>query len=137
MPRNLRTSKADSRPNQTYMANESAAVATRSSWTVHRCPTKRSPLNLAGTCSEAEYEQIKAGLIPDGMDDKWFMFFEAPWLYVHHSWTGFCVYGVRFEPSSQGATIVEAWVNRNKKQYRVTNDEYDAIWLKFLIDGSC
>jgi hypothetical protein len=118
------------------MANESSEVATRSSWNIHGVPKKRAPLNFSGRFSDAEYEQIKVGLIPDGMDDKWFMFFEAPWLYLHSSWTGFCIYGVRLEASAEGATIVEAWVNRDKKQWGApANANYDVLWLRFFIDA--
>jgi hypothetical protein len=92
-------------------------------------------LSLAAVYSPSEFEQIKAGLIPQEMEDRWFIFFEAPWLYIHRSWTGFCIYGVRFEQSSQGAVVAEAWVSRNSDQYRATSIDYDQRKLKDLIDA--
>ena len=117
------------------MATSPVPLATRTSWKIHPCPTERVGLKLAAAYSEAEFEQIKAGLIPLEMEDKWFMFFESPWLYMHRSWTGFCVYGVRFGPSPEGAAIVESWVSRNAEEYRGADIEHEERLLKFLIDA--
>ena len=85
--------------------------------------------------SPAEFERIKAGLIPLEMEDKWFVFFETPWLYLHRSWTGFCVYGVRLEALPEGAEVVESWVSRNAEQYRGTDIHHEERILTFLIDA--
>jgi hypothetical protein len=110
-------------------------IATRASWKTHACSEQREALSLAAVYSPSEFEQIKAGLIPEEMEDKWFIFFEAPWLYLHRSWTGFCIYGVRFDISSQGAVITESWVSRKKDQYRGTDTVHEQRLLKFLIDA--
>lgn len=115
--------------------NDRQPVATRGSCRIHPCPAERASLNLSESCSLAEFEQIKAGLVPREMEDKWFMFFEEPWLFIHRSWTGFCIYGVRWESSARGATTVEAWVSRNTEQYRETRTEYDEKLLRFLIEA--
>lgn len=109
-------------------------IATRASWKIHPCPDKRVSLSFAGTYGPIEFEKIKSGLIPLEMEDKWFMFFEEPWLYVHRSWTGFCIYGVRFEASPNGGTAVEAWASRDADQYRETGTEHDRSTLTSLIE---
>ena len=32
-------------------------------------------------------------------------------------------------------SLAESWANRNEEQWGVTDDEFDARWLKFLIDS--
>jgi len=110
-------------------------IATRTMWKTHPCPDERAALSLTDTHTPAEFARITAGFIPQEMDDKWFVFFEAPWLYFHRSWTGFCIYGVRLESSSKGATVVESWVSRNNDQYRKAQTDYEQQLLKRLIDG--
>lgn len=108
--------------------------ATRASWNICQCPEKRATLEFCEFYSQTEFERITAGLIPVEMEDKWFIFFEEPWLYIHRSWTGFCIYGVRFESSPNGWTSVEAWVSRDADQYRETRVDHDRAVLKLLID---
>jgi hypothetical protein len=69
------------------------------------------------------------------MEDKWAITFEDSWLYFHRSWTGACIYGLRFERSADGVSVVESWVNRDKAQYSVTAIEYDRAMVRFLIDA--
>ena len=81
----------------------------------------------------ADFKRIKRGFIPREMEDKWFIFFEEPWLYFHRSWTGKCIYAVRFESSATKASAVESWVNKNGR----TTPEYDdaRALVKTLING--
>ena len=69
------------------------------------------------------------------MDERWFIYFEEPWLYFHRSWTGIAIYGVLFKVSPEDASIVESWVNRDSEQYTETSIENDQGWLTFLIGG--
>ena len=112
------------------MADDPQLWATRALWKIRPCPTERAALKLAAMYSPAEFERIKAGLIPLNMEDKWFVFFETPWLYLHRSWTGFCVYGVRLEALPEGAQVVESWVSRNAEQYRGTDSHHEACELR-------
>ena len=110
-------------------------AATRSSWKTQPCPTQRATLNFARTYSAADFERITFGLIPLVMEDKWFIFYQEPWLYFHRSWTGFCVYGARFQSSADGMAVVEAWASRNTDEYRGTSVADDESILGRLIDG--
>jgi hypothetical protein len=107
----------------------------RASWKIHPCPDQRASLVFGESYGSAEFERITAGFVPVAMEDKWFMFFEEPWLYIHRSWTGSCIYGVRFESSQSGVTEVEAWVSRDANQYREARSDDDRTLLKFLIDA--
>jgi len=41
------------------------------------------------------------------MEDKWFIFLEDDWLYLHRSWTGTCVYKVQHHISGSGYPEIE------------------------------
>ena len=73
--------------------------ATRTSWKTLPAPEQREPLEFAAEFSNAETELLVMGLIPKGMEDKWFVYFDGPahrhgWLLFHRSWTGACIYGI-------------------------------------------
>jgi hypothetical protein len=99
------------------------------------CPEQRADLGFCQAYSDAEFEQIKNGFIPEAMEDKWFILYEEPWLYLHRSWTGACIYGVRFERQSGVATAVEAWASRDAQHYTETRVRYDRALLAYLIDA--
>jgi hypothetical protein len=54
------------------------------------------PIPFQATFSPTELSRLRKGLIPKSMDDKWFIYFESPYLYLHRSWTGKLIY--RVEP---------------------------------------
>jgi len=110
-------------------------IASRQSWKTLASPEARADLAFAEAYSVEDFERIKRGVIPQAMEDKWFVFYEEPWLYFHRSWTGFCIYGVRFQSSASVATPVESWVSRDISQYKETRTDYDRAMLKFLIDA--
>jgi hypothetical protein len=110
-------------------------IATRDSWKTLPLPEARAELGFSQSYSTEEFERIKRGLIPQEMEDKWFIFFEEPCLYFHRGWTGMCIYVIRFEVSETGASVVESWVNRDPEQYGKTDTEYDRAIVKFLIEA--
>src|SRR5262245_2892281 len=106
-------------------------IATRDSWKVVKpMPEKRAKLAYSRTFDDAEHARVIRGLVPEEMEDKWFVFYEAPWLWFHRSWTGIAIYGVRLE----GNDVAEAWVNRAPEEYAATDDAHDAAILGFLVD---
>jgi hypothetical protein len=68
------------------------------------------------------------------MEDKWFIYWKGDTLYFHRSWTGYCIYTVRFVAESDSFRIIEADVNRDPEQYKQTSDERDAEMISYLID---
>ena len=68
------------------------------------------------------------------MDDKWFIFYEQERLNIHRSWTGYCIYVVHFEKEGRDHVACEVHVNRNPKQYGVSDDSYDAQMAFWVID---
>lgn len=57
-------------------------IATRESWKTLPVPEARAELEFLRTYDLADFDRIKHGLIPQAMEDKWFIFFEEPWLYL-------------------------------------------------------
>ena len=110
-------------------------TAVRGDWKNRPLPAARERLGLDRTYTRAEFERLIKGIIPRQMEDKWFVFFEKPWLYLHRSWTGFCIYQVRFRQSGNKTRIVEVLVNRDPEQYRSADGSADALLLAVLLDG--
>lgn len=111
-----------------------AAVATRTSWKTEPMPTRKARIQLAFSCSLLEYQLIARGFVPQEMEDKWFVFLENDTLYCHRSWTGFCIYEVRFARQGNEYGAVDCWVNRDPAQYQGMDQEEDADIIGFLID---
>src|ERR1035438_1614173 len=111
-------------------------IATRKDWTIKRMAKQRAQLAVDRTFSLEEIELIKRGFIPTQMEQKWFIFFERNRLYVHRSWTGFCIYMVQFEVKSNGYHISRAEVNQDAEQYSETDNLYNAKLLLYLVDGA-
>jgi hypothetical protein len=83
----------------------------------------------------AETEQLRAGLRPQAMEDKWYILLQGDWLNFHRSWTGILVFAVCLAPEPEGFHVAEAWVNRDPEQYKSTDAAYDTALLRFLIDA--
>ena len=97
-------------------------------------PMKRAKLALNRTFSAAEMELVRRGFIPEEMEDKWFIYWEDGTLYFHRSWTGLCIYVVRFSSDGEGCRMTEALVNRDPAQWRGMDDKADAALISYLID---
>jgi len=109
-------------------------IATRESWKILLLPEIRADLGFTESYTAEDFERIQRGFIPQEMEDKWFVFYEEPWLYLHRSWTGNCIYGVRFQVSNSEVVAVESWVSRDAEHDKETRIEYDRALLTFLID---
>ncbi|CAN7570482.1 hypothetical protein [Pararhizobium sp. LjRoot238] len=107
--------------------------ATRSSWKTLDCPVEREHFELPLVLDDAEGEKLLLGHIPIDMDDKWFIFFEKSWLYFHRSWSGDCIFGVKFDGSPMGVRAVDAWASRDRERYRSIGVEQEKQLIVDLI----
>ena len=96
-------------------------------------PEAVAELDYFAVFTPKEFERISRGLIPGKMEDKWFIFLEDNTLNFHRSWTGHCIYKVEFDYDGRQYAVRSAMVNRNPKEYRQTDSDYDAQLLNFLI----
>ena len=97
-------------------------------------PKLHSVIPLDRAFTRDEMECIQRGYLPAVMEDKWFIYWEDGHLYFHRSWTGYCIYVVRFAREGESWRMVEALVNRDPSQYGETRDERDVQLISYLID---
>lgn len=109
-------------------------TAKPSDWKTEPLPSKRTTIPLDRLFSPDQMKEIHRGLVPEEMEDKWFIYWKDDTLFFHRSWTGFCVYVVRFYPDAENCKMIRADVNRDPRQYTETNDAKDAETISFLID---
>jgi|APSaa5957512622_1039677.scaffolds.fasta_scaffold53425_2 O-acetyl-ADP-ribose deacetylase len=109
--------------------------ATNKSWhMLSQMPKNRVCLKIDRTYSQEDFMKIDRGFIPESMEDKWFIYIEENLLRIHRSWSGICIYLVRFEDYENSIRISKAWANRNSNEYKETDDVYDAHLLLWIID---
>jgi len=109
-------------------------AAKPSDWKTKPLPKRHTTIPLDRSFSLQEMRRIRKGLIPDQMEDKWFIYWEDSSLYFHRSWTGYCVYVVRFAVKNKTYRIIEADINRSPGQYKQTSDEFDAGMIMYLVN---
>lgn len=118
------------------MTGRERQQAKRDSWAASEMPAARVRLPIERMFSEEEFRQLRRGLIPERMEDKWFIYLDSDWLSCHRSWTGHCIYRARLERHGQRFRIAEAWANRDPAQYRGhATPEQEAVALNALIDS--
>jgi len=111
-------------------------TATRHSYDgVRPMPALHAEIPFARMFTQAEYYVIARGLIPAGMDDRWFIFLENNQLYFHRSWTGVCVYQITLEHTADSFMVTKALVNRDPDEYKIADDAFDLGLITFLIDN--
>lgn len=98
-------------------------------------PAKHTTIALDRTFSPREMERIRAGHIPEFMEDKWFIYWQDDTLFFHRSWTGYCIYVVHFAVEGEAGRMVRADVSRDYEQYQMVDDEEDAQLIPRLIDA--
>ena len=74
-------------------------------------PLERIALPLQHSFSGMEFESISQGMLSNEMNEKWNVYYEMPWIYIHRSWTGVCMYAVRLVRQDQFFTVTEAYLN--------------------------
>lgn len=104
-------------------------------WKTKPLPRKRTDIALDLSFDETAMARIRKGFLPMVMEDRWFAWFDESVLHLHRSWTGFCIYQVRFRKEAKGWRAVSAKVNRNPDQYGQTDDGEDRRMIAGLIDG--
>lgn len=83
--------------------------------------------------TEDEMTQIRLGLLPVSMDDKWFVFMEGDHLLLHRSWTGHGIYEAEFAEHENGYRITRAVVTSDGERYRRSSDATESARLERFI----
>jgi hypothetical protein len=109
-------------------------VVTRDEWKLRKMPKAHATIRVNRDFSAEEMERIKLGFRPNSMDDHWFIFYEEERLYIHRSWTGYCIFIVHFCNEERGYVACELHANRNPKQCESRDDCYDAQVALWIMD---
>lgn len=120
---------------ETRHTMDSTRPAAAADWHHEPLPPQHTTIRLNRMLSEQKMEAIRRGCIPEDMSDRWFVYAEGDTVYFHRSWTGYCVYVLRFVPHADAWGLAEADVNRDPAQYSETSDERDAERIGALIDS--
>ena len=120
--------KWQAKPTQCKM-NE---IATKDTWQNQPIDNpKRIAIDLHLT--DKQFSKLTNGLIPQQMEDKWFIYYENEWLYFHRSWTGNGMYKAKLNKETDGYSITEFWAERNQEKYKNEDDNTDVETFSFLI----
>lgn len=87
-------------------------------WKTTPLPALREVLDLRRTFTADEARRLREGLVPEAMEDKWFIVWEDEALWFYRSWTGLCVFRVGLVADGDGVAIGEVLVNRDPQHYR-------------------
>ena len=104
------------------------ATACADDWKTTPMPDKHDTFTLRRTFTDQQMQILRKGHIPQEMEDKWFWYMEGDTLYAHRSWTGICIYSVKF--TGKDSAVVT--VNREPEQYGETSIEEDYKRLNTL-----
>jgi len=102
--------------------------------------SKREPFSTgrvipyAERFSPSEYTRLQEGLIPRAMEDKWFVYFDEPHLFLHRRWSGRPVYRVKLSADAEGVCVTEALCVFDVSPWlETTGAAYQSQLLDFLI----
>lgn len=108
--------------------------ASSTSWK-HEPFTEGRPLAFNLEFSYAELLLLKEGIIPKQMEDKWFVYYDDPYLFFHRSWTGKPVYRVALETNQNKVIVSEALWAIEFAAADNADPTYQSRLLDFLISN--
>ena len=79
-------------------------------WNIKPIPEDLFPIKCNIKYTDNQLDIISKGIIPEDMEEKWFMYFENSNLYIYRSWTGICVFIAEFNHNS----ISRIMINRDE-----------------------
>ena len=82
-----------------------------------------------------QFSRLVEGLVPCKMEDKWFIYYEEPDLFLHRSWTGQAVYRVKLKRSTEGAEVEEALWSKELAETSKLDVQYQGQLVDFLISN--
>jgi 8-oxo-dGTP diphosphatase len=103
-------------------------------WKAEPLPERVGALAFKRSFSAAEFMRLQRGVVPEQMEDKWFVVWHDDALWLHRSWTALCIYVIRFAADGDHFVITGVTVNREPTQYTGT-DSHDLVALDNLLDS--
>ncbi|MBO6761531.1 MAG: hypothetical protein JJ909_11265 [Roseivirga sp.] len=96
-------------------------------------PNQFETSKLCIEISTSEFEIFKEGIYAGSMDEKWNVFVLDDIIYFARSWTNNCIYKVLTSPKGELISLSDFHVNRDEKEYKSKDLEYDTVLLKKLL----
>ena len=97
----------------------------KNDWKIVDMPETYEAAKIDRSLSEQEYQTLVCGFLPRDMDDRWFLYVQHNWVYLHRSWTGHCIFKLKLEVLSSHVILTDIHINRDPDQYRSVNTEAD------------
>jgi hypothetical protein len=86
--------------------------------------------------SAEDWATLELGYESESMEEKWDVVAEGDVLFLHRSWTGFCIYEVTFAPVTDGGRrIVGAVVERSPDRYKKADYAYDRVLMELVLSS--
>jgi hypothetical protein len=110
--------------------------ATSKSWNSKPLRGDPRPVPFFRNLTSAEAQRVLDGLIPEVMEDKWFIFEQDDIVRFCRSWTGYTLYQVALSQAPDGtATLHGAVMNVDPEQNPTPGSEdYNARMLAYLVN---
>ncbi len=110
-------------------------MATSTSWKNRQPFNDGVPLPYSAVFDDQQLTLLKVGLIPRVMENKWFIYYDEPHLFLHRSWTGLPVFRLTLKCGATGAEVVEALYSTQLANAPGLDVTYQARLLDFLISN--
>jgi hypothetical protein len=109
-------------------------TASASSWK-HKRFTEGKSIPYKAVWNDDQFTRVTKGLKALEMEDRWLVFYEAPHVFFHRSWTGQPVYKLTVIRSSNGYEVTEALSSINFTTDPAEDSLYQAKLLDFLVSN--
>ena len=109
-------------------------IATKDKWTT-KPMTNPKKLEVAISLTNKQLRKLKIGLVPNEMEDKWFVYCEKGYIHFHRSWTGYEIYRAKLQINKEGGKIIGFWVEQDIDRYNEKNDDRNITNFKRHIDN--
>ena len=96
--------------------------ATRNSWTNIKFD-KPKYVEAHMAISNEQFDIIRRGIIPEEMEDKWFIYYARGIIHFFRSWTGYEIFRAKIQKTVGGYLIDGFQVETNQEKYRCPSDE--------------
>lgn len=95
-------------------------------WRTTPLPAAHVTIRADRLFTQEQMARIRHGFLPEGMEDKWFIYWQDDRLHLHRSWTGYGIFVARFEAEpGGGGRLVEVLASRDPEEYKGTDPEED------------
>lgn len=103
-------------------------------WQAHPFAGPTGSLAFKRRFTADQMRRLQQGLVPEQMEDKWFIVWHDDALWLHRSWTGQCIYRVCFAPDGDGFAVADVQVPRDP-QVASTADGFAENMLGVMLDA--